>query len=318
VVSGQAASNINVLLPATAGTLALTSAIPSTPYSVNNGGTGRSSHTAYAVLCGGTTTTGAQQSVASVGTSGQVLTSNGPSALPSFQTVAATMPDDYVVLFIAGPTTCFTDTGATTPAAAGDLVAAIKDSSGVIRATQSTSGLRPILRQDGASRYYLEFDGSDDLLNGVDMAIFWNGDATVSAAVRVTAAGSFPMIVVIYSDANELRCNGSSGNPELLSDNSNTPQIAASCVGADTVLTGISRTSAGAAEIWRDGATVARASGAVSLGRGGIQLTIGNRPGGGYPATMRFYGLAIYNRALPASERSKLDTYMGTLIGLTI
>lgn len=52
-------------------------------------GTGRASHTEYAVICGGTTTTSAQQSVASVGTSGQVLTSNGASALPTFQTPAS-------------------------------------------------------------------------------------------------------------------------------------------------------------------------------------------------------------------------------------
>lgn len=52
---------------------------------VADGGTGLSSTTAYAVLCGGTTSTGALQSVASVGTSGQVLTSNGAGALPTFQ-----------------------------------------------------------------------------------------------------------------------------------------------------------------------------------------------------------------------------------------
>ncbi len=56
---------------------------------VADGGTGRSSHTAYAVLCGGTTTTAAQQSVASVGASGQVLTSNGAGALPTFQDMSA-------------------------------------------------------------------------------------------------------------------------------------------------------------------------------------------------------------------------------------
>lgn len=56
---------------------------------VADGGTGRSSQTAYAVLCGGTTTTAAQQSVASVGASGQVLTSNGAGALPTFQDVSA-------------------------------------------------------------------------------------------------------------------------------------------------------------------------------------------------------------------------------------
>lgn len=53
---------------------------------VADGGTGVSSATAYAVLCGGTTSTGALQSIASVGTSGQVLTSNGAGALPTFQT----------------------------------------------------------------------------------------------------------------------------------------------------------------------------------------------------------------------------------------
>lgn len=56
-----------------------------TPVSVAQGGTGDTSLTAYSVLCGGTSSTGAVQSVASVGTSGQVLTSNGPAVLPTFQ-----------------------------------------------------------------------------------------------------------------------------------------------------------------------------------------------------------------------------------------
>lgn len=56
---------------------------------VSSGGTGRTTSTAYAVLCGGTTSTGAHQSVASVGSSGQVLTSNGAGALPTFQAVSA-------------------------------------------------------------------------------------------------------------------------------------------------------------------------------------------------------------------------------------
>lgn len=52
---------------------------------VADGGTGLSSATAYAVLCGGTTSTAAFQSIASVGTSGQILTSNGAGALPTFE-----------------------------------------------------------------------------------------------------------------------------------------------------------------------------------------------------------------------------------------
>jgi len=67
----------------TSGTLALT--LSGTALPVANGGTGDTSFTAYAVVCGGTGSTTALQSIASVGTSGQVLTSNGAGALPTFQ-----------------------------------------------------------------------------------------------------------------------------------------------------------------------------------------------------------------------------------------
>ena len=63
----------------------------------DKGGTGRTSHTAYAVLCGGTTTTSAQQSIAGVGTSGQVLTSNGASNLPTFQAAAGGFEQTFVL-----------------------------------------------------------------------------------------------------------------------------------------------------------------------------------------------------------------------------
>ena len=62
------------------GIAALGNALP-----VASGGTGVSSNTAYAVLCGGTTATNPIQSIASVGTAGQVLTSNGAGALPTMQ-----------------------------------------------------------------------------------------------------------------------------------------------------------------------------------------------------------------------------------------
>jgi hypothetical protein len=56
---------------------------------VAHGGTGRSSLVAYTLLAGGTTTTGPMQQVASTGTTGQVLISNGAGALPTFQDVSA-------------------------------------------------------------------------------------------------------------------------------------------------------------------------------------------------------------------------------------
>lgn len=87
-----------VRLPDASGTLALVSGALGTPSSltltnatglpVAGGGTGVASLTAYAPIFGGTTGTGAVQS-GTVGTSGQVLTSNGAGALPTFQTPAA-------------------------------------------------------------------------------------------------------------------------------------------------------------------------------------------------------------------------------------
>lgn len=55
------------------------------PLTVANGGLGVASTTAYTVQCGGTTSTNPVQNIASVGVSGQFLTSNGASALPTFQ-----------------------------------------------------------------------------------------------------------------------------------------------------------------------------------------------------------------------------------------
>ena len=57
---------------------------------VASGGSGVTSATAYAVLCGGTTSTNPIQAIASVGTTGQVLTSNGAGALPTMQSAFVT------------------------------------------------------------------------------------------------------------------------------------------------------------------------------------------------------------------------------------
>ena len=74
---------------------------------VASGGSGVTSATAYAVLCGGTTSTGAIQAIASVGTTGQVLTSNGAAALPTMQTITS---------FVTGMIMMWYGTVATIPA----------------------------------------------------------------------------------------------------------------------------------------------------------------------------------------------------------
>lgn len=57
---------------------------------VGNGGTNNTTFTAFAVICAGTTSTGAFQNVSGVGASGQVLTSNGAATLPTWQNAAGT------------------------------------------------------------------------------------------------------------------------------------------------------------------------------------------------------------------------------------
>jgi microcystin-dependent protein len=124
VIAGNTSGSVTLEAPAVAGTTVLTlpttngtivttatstgisgSAITTGTVGVSVGGTGANSATAYAVQCGGTTSTGAFQSVASVGTSGQVLTSNGAGALPTFQTLSGT-PAGAIIQFAgtAAPT----------------------------------------------------------------------------------------------------------------------------------------------------------------------------------------------------------------------
>ena len=78
---------------------------------VAGGGTGVTSFTAYSVVAGGTTTTGALQNVSGVGSSGQVLTSNGAAALPTWQTAQTGTGINNVIRQV------FTASGTYTPSA---------------------------------------------------------------------------------------------------------------------------------------------------------------------------------------------------------
>ncbi|MBP7854567.1 hypothetical protein KAZ82_01365 [Candidatus Babeliales bacterium] len=60
--------------------------INTSPVSITCGGTSLTACQAYAILCGGTSSISPLQSVSGLGTSGDFLTSNGASSLPSFQT----------------------------------------------------------------------------------------------------------------------------------------------------------------------------------------------------------------------------------------
>ncbi len=98
-------NNTTVTFPVS-GTLATTTDL----ITVNHGGTGNTTFTAYSVICAGTTATGAFQNVVGLGTATQVLTSNGAGALPTWQDAGT----GYVTS-VAGTTNRITSTGGTTP-----------------------------------------------------------------------------------------------------------------------------------------------------------------------------------------------------------
>lgn len=102
-----------------------------TDVSVSDGGTGNSSATAYAVLCGGTTSTNPFQSVSGVGTLNQVLISQGAGALPIWGSVPGVVPaaltkvdDTNVTLTLGGtPTTALLQATSITVGWSGQLAA---------------------------------------------------------------------------------------------------------------------------------------------------------------------------------------------------
>ena len=117
ITSAGGVPSISSTLPsAVQGNITATGALASgslaagfTAVTVPLGGTGVASTTAYGVLCGGTTTTAALQN-AGAGTTGQVLTSNGASALPSFQSMSAVLTISNAYYDPTGVLTLLTNT----------------------------------------------------------------------------------------------------------------------------------------------------------------------------------------------------------------
>ena len=88
-----------VVFSSTSSTINTTTQTP-IPWPVKQGGTGDSSFTAYSVVCGGTSTTGALQNVSGVGGSGQILTSNGAAALPTWQNAGTSSAPNSAAVYL--------------------------------------------------------------------------------------------------------------------------------------------------------------------------------------------------------------------------
>lgn len=177
----------------TNGTLAITYSGTALP--VANGGTGATSLTAYAPVFGGTTSTGAVQS-GTVGSAGQVLTSNGAGAVPTFQAAGSG--------FIGGTLTSALNEAPPVTIASGTSVAIGAAAANSI----SISGASPIISFDtiasGAVRR-LVFQGGTTLTHNATSLILPSGANITAAAGDVAwmeSIGSGNWRCIGYQKAN--------------------------------------------------------------------------------------------------------------------
>lgn len=170
---------------------------------VPQGGTGRTTLTAYALLAGGTTTTGNVQSLAGVGTSGQVLTSNGAGALPTFQTAVGTIGGSIANTQIA------VGSGANTIAGSASLTFA----SGVvsISSTSATCGVAATNTVAGETG----FTANQAVSGAASYAFSFLLTPSTSALLALTTAGYTPANLV---KADQLRLTGGVGTVEILTE----------------------------------------------------------------------------------------------------
>ena len=151
---------------------------------VSNGGTGRTSHTAYALLAGGTGTTGAQQSLAT-GTSGQILRSSGASTLPAWST--ATYPATTMINQALYSSSNNVITSGTLPAAAG----------GTGQQTYSIGDLLYASGSTALSKLPIGVSGRFLRSNGSGQAPSWEAEADPKGVQSIAVTGTTTKTITV-------------------------------------------------------------------------------------------------------------------------
>jgi hypothetical protein len=176
-------TSINIVgTPGTSTLTATATGTFATPIPVSSGGTGVSSFTPYAVITGGTTSTGPLQSVSSVGTSGQVLTSNGAGELPSFQSTSGETSE-----FLSG-------NDASTASPAAGVITFTGAGGNTIHASGSTVTITGSGSNPATSFITSPTTGTATPSSGV-LTFAGTGDTTVSASgstVTINSTGTNP------------------------------------------------------------------------------------------------------------------------------
>ena len=157
------------------------------PIAVPEGGSGKSSITAYSLICGGTTTTGILQTIAALGTSGQFLFSNGAGVLPTMQ----------------DPNTTLVGTTTNNNASAGNLgeymFSSIASASAVSLSNAITSNITSITLTGGDWIIYGQVAYIFDATTSV--SIINGGVATTSGALPNSSNYTASKFTITYSPA---------------------------------------------------------------------------------------------------------------------
>ena len=213
------------------------------------------------------------------------------------------------------PATLFEDSAGTVPASVGGPVARMLDKSGRgNHAVQSTAAARPILRQDGSGRRFLEFDGVDDRLSStiaISLGHPWD---------RVSAVRQLSWI-----NGGRLFGNGSGGalagllyqNQAVMGLTLYDGAAAAGNKGAaigTTVVVTERRAGAQSQIVVNNGApTSGNPSSGVANG-----VSIGADPGGGSPSNLAFYGLVTTKPPMSATQVAQARAWLAAKAGVAL
>jgi hypothetical protein len=213
------------------------------------------------------------------------------------------------------------DSNGTVPAALDSPVGLLIDKSGSgLDQGQAVAARRPMLRFDGA-RHYLEFDGTDDILERGGMLVQANGSVTCAAAVRRTAAGAFPYITGNTGDNGfSLLYSGSSGIPRGYIGTSGGNVGATSAVpvadGADHVLKLVLDRPALGLTLFENGEERISAAAVDSNLTEGAVNYLGGHGGNGVYFPGRLYGFVIISRLLTTQETRRLEACLAAKAGI--
>ncbi len=215
---------------------------------VAGGGSGNTTFTAYSVICAGTTATGAFQNVSGVGSSGQVLTSNGAGALPTWQTLAGTGTVNSGtathLTYYATSTNAVSDANGAaingTYTLSGGAGAITMSGSTIAMGTNKITGLAAATTSGDALRYEQLFTSGAVTLLG-NLAFTTPGTMGITGSTSTTAAAAGNV-------GEEIRSNNSGNNNATTSGNYGDATSLALTAGA-WMLTAQLRVNANAAVI---------------------------------------------------------------------